>query len=49
MEIVPERALARELNNACANFDWALAMLDNLVLPLRNFRIALVGVAFDAK
>jgi hypothetical protein len=44
MELVPSRQLAGSLKNACADFDWALTMLDELILPICKLRIALVGL-----
>jgi hypothetical protein len=44
LELVAGADLARELNNACADFDWALTMLDNLVLPVRGLRVGLAGL-----
>jgi hypothetical protein len=48
IEIVPTGGLAGELRNACATFDWAKTVLDNLVLPVRDLRIALVGIELCA-
>lgn len=44
LELIPSRRLASSLDNACASFDWALTMLDELVVPTCELRIALVGL-----
>lgn len=44
LELIPGRQLASSLDYACASFDWALTMLDELVVPTCELRIALVGL-----
>jgi hypothetical protein len=48
IQIVPAVSLSRALRNACATFEWAKAMLDQLVLPVTSFRVALVGLELVA-
>jgi hypothetical protein len=48
IEIVPTANLAQALNNACATFAWAQCALEQLVLPVHDFRVALVGLELQA-
>ncbi len=44
IQITPSRGLAAQFKNACATFEWAKSVLEHLVLPVQDLRVALVGI-----